>query len=347
MSIGAGIASQIGIAQEVTPGTPVTPSRFYEYDSETLSLKRKVMQGGGLRPDKTYDRASRRYVTQRDVQGDISLDFPTKGAGLLLANMLGSFATVATQLAATAAWRQVHVPGPFTGKALTIQKGVPRTDGTVEAYTYPGCKITTWQLDCAQSDLLKLKVSVDAMDELTTASTPAGLALGTASYSAAQGDFTFVQGALLSGGTPSTAAGVTTISGGTPVAGVNSVSIMGSAPVNNSRFFLGSATKAEQIQNAYATITGSMVCEFTNRALYDQYRADASAAISLTFTGPIIAAANAYTLQILMPVAFLEDGASPAVGSADIVTQTIPFTGLDDGTNPPMQIIYITTDVAV
>lgn len=347
MSIGAGLAAQIGFGQETTFGTSATPDHFYEFTSETVKAKKKVVQSEGLRAGKTFDRAARRYTMQREATGDVNLDFPTKGAGLLLANMFGSFSTTPTEVGTSTAYKQVHLPGSYNGHSLTIQKGVPRADGTIEPYTYPGCKITQWEFDCAQSDLLKLKLTIDSIDELTSASTPAGPALAVATYPASSA-FNFAGGAILSGGTVSTSGGVTTVTGATAVAAVTAAKVTGSTAVKADRYHMGNGvTKAEQVQNAYSKLTGSIDAEFQSRALYDQYRSDTGAALQLNFTGPAIDGSNNYSLQFLFPIAYLEDGASPQVPGPDIIAQSIPFTALDDDTNPVFQVTYISTDTSL
>jgi hypothetical protein len=348
MTIGSGLASQIGFATETTVGTAATVTRFFPYEQESLKLKRTIKQGAGLRAGAQVDLAGKRVFTTIDVNGDIQMDFPTKGAGILLQHMLGSFSATAVQQAASAAYQQVHILGSAQGKTLTVQKGVPKTDGSgVEPFTYPGSKVQAWEIDCAQGDIVKLKLTVDAMNELTTATTPAGPALAAASYTASNSVFTFTQGALVSGGTVSQTGGVWSLTGGTTVAAVRSVNVKGSTGLKADRYFLGSQTKAEQIQNATTSIGGQLDVEFANRNLYDRYRADGQAALQLTFTGPIIASSYAYVLQFLFPVTFLEDGASPSVGGPDIVTTTIPFTALTDDVSVPVQAIYQTTDTAV
>jgi Phage tail tube protein len=347
MSIGSGLAAQVGFATETVMGTPNTVTRFFPFTSETLKLKRTIKQGSGIRSGAQIDLAARRAFTTIDVNGDINLDFPTKGAGLLLAHMLGSFTATAVQQGATPAYRQVHTNGVATGKTATIQKGAPRTDGTVEPFTYPGCKVQAWELACAQGDIAKLKLTIDAANELTAATTPVGPALATASYTASTGAFNFTQGVLLSGGTLSQTGGVWSVAGGTAVASVRAVTVKGATPLASSRYFIGSQVKAEQIQNAVTTIGGTLDVEFANRTLYDQYRADASAALQLTFTGPVISGVYASTLAFLFPIAYLEDSVSPTVAGPDILTMQVPFTALTDDVSPALQVIYISTDTAV
>lgn len=347
MAIGSGLSAQIGLAVESTPGTPVAPTRFHRFASETLAAKKKIVQSSTLAAGLMFDRSAARFTTQRDAGGDINLPVPTKGFGLLLQQMLGSFNATATQQAASVAYLQTHVPGGFTGYTFTVQKGVPRTDGTVEPYTYTGCKVTDWELDMAQSDVLQVKLTLDAWDELTSATTPASPALATPSY-LAESNFSFVSGSILSGGTVATASGVTTVTGGTAVAAIRSANVKGKNASDTSRYFLGSGTtKAEQVQNGVSSISGQLVAEFASRTLYDQYRSDASTAIQLNFQGGLIATGYNYFLNIVMPSVWLEDGASPQVPGPGIIQQTIPFTALSDDSNPVIQVQYQSTDTAV
>lgn len=348
MAIGSGIASQVGIAQEVTVGTAVAPSRYLRFESETLAAKKKIVElmqlGGGLQ----FARSADRFVTQRDANGDIQFAVPTKGFGLWLQNMLGSFDATATQQATTPAYLQTHVPGVFTGKSVSLQVGRPTNAGVVEAFTYPGCKITDWELSMAQSDVLKCKITADAMDELTTSTTPAGPALGTATYPAGVSALSFVGGAVLAGGTATTTGGVTSIAGGTAIASIESASITGKNASDTARYVLGGGTtKLEPIQNALSSVSGQFSAEFTDMTLYDDYRGDTAVALQLNFVGGLIATGYSFFLQIVLPSCYYGDGASPAVSGPAILKQSVPFDALSDDVNPVIQIQYQSTDTAV
>lgn len=346
-NVGAGLRAQFGIAQETTPGTAVTPTRFFGFSSESTARKRKVVQAQVLGGGRTSDLASYRYVTQVGAAGDLTLPLPAKGFGLLLQHMIGSFSATATQVGTSMAYKQVHTPdgaGAFAGKALTLQKGVPGS--AVQPFTYPGAKITAWELDCKQSDIVTAKLTFDAIDELTPDSTPPGEPLAISSYTESP-LFTFVGGSLLVGGTVTTTSGVASVTGGTAVAAVTGVNVKGSNAFNTDLYYLGSTTKAEQIQNNWSDPQGQIDMDFTDLSLYDQYASDAGKALHLTFTGPDIDTGNPYTLDVLIPHVRLEDGASPQVGGPDVVSTSVPFTGLDDQTNPVIQFTYISSDTAV
>lgn len=348
MSIGSGLSSQVGIATETTVGTAATVTRFFPHNGESLEAKPTYKQAGGMRAGAQVELASGYIQTYIEAGGTVEVDFPAKGAGLLLQHMLGSFSATAAQMGVTTAYQQIHNLGSASGKTFTLQKGAPRTDGTVEPLTYPGCKISEWEITAAQGDIVKLKVTVDAMNELSTATTPAGPALATASYSTGNSFFNFTQGAVTVGGTPTANAGVYTLVGGTAVGSVRSVTIKGTTPITGqTRQFLGQMTKAEQIQNGWTALAGTLEVEFASRALYDQWRSASSTGLQLTFTGPVIGSPNTSLLQVVLPYVFLT-GKTPTANNVDILSVQIPFVAKTlDGAVPPIQVVYQSTDTAV
>ncbi|HET6908903.1 MAG TPA: phage tail tube protein [Mycobacteriales bacterium] len=344
MAIGTGIGAQLGVCAESTVGTiNTTGMRFYEFNSETLSKTKNIVQGMGLHSSGLYTRSSRRAYTTRTAGGQIVLDIPTKGAGLLLKQMLGSSAT-AVQQGATPAYKQDHAPGAVgqQGMALTVQVGRPQTDGTVKPFTLNGCKVSDWEIACAVGGIPALTVTLDAWDQATATG------LQTASYTSGTSVFNFTQGTLLLGGTPSTASGVTSIAGGVAVANVKAASVKGTNSLATDRYFFGSAgLKAEQVENGYRSIGGSLECEFVNQAtVYDVFAADTSLALELKFVGANISGIYNYTLDVIVPVIYF-DTAPVNVSGPDIVSFSADFTGLDDGTNNPVQLSYTSTDTSV
>lgn len=305
MPIGAGLSGQLGVKAESTFGTAVTVDTFLEFNSESLGLTKNVVQGHGIRAGGLYDRSQRRAFTTRTAGGTVNLDFPTTGADPLLKQMLGSVSGTTTK---------TYVPGPLTGLGLTIQKGVPQTDGTVKPFTYSGCKIPSWTLSCETGGILVLDFEVDAQDEVTAT------ALATASYTA-HNIFNFAQGALTLGGVA--------------VANVKAATVTSAVPMKTDRFFFNSAgKKAEQIENDYRTTTGTLSTEFVDQAtIYDLFRPDTSTGLILTFTN------GGASLVVTVPAIYF-DGETPKVGGPDVVDLAAAFTALDNGTNPAITIAY-------
>lgn len=341
MGAGSGIASQIGFAAESTPGTAVTVTRFPEFNKESLELKKKPRQGMGLHAGGLYPRASRRGIGTTTVEGSVEMDIPTKGLGLLLKHMLGSSAT-AVQQASTAAYKQIHTPGSLQGLSMTWQKGVPNIAGTVEPYTYRGCKVVEWEISCDVGGIATLNVGLDGWGEAT------GTALATASYLSANDVFDFKEGTILGGGTVSTASGLTSISGGTAIASVKKFSLKGTNPLDTERYFIGGAgVKDQQIENDWRTITGKLDAEYVSEtASHAAFAADTQAALHLAFTGALIESPHSFLLDIIIPVIVFE-GETPKVDGPGVVQVSRDFTALDDGTNPVIQIVYMSTDTAI
>lgn len=304
--IGSGLGGQLGIAEEATvwngSTVPQTEDHFYEFESESLQAHKKVVQAEGIRAGGLYDRVAGRFVTQRWAAGDINLNFPTKKAGLLLRHMLGAPCVRPTQVGATAAYTSVFTPGNTLGMSLAVREGINPTAGsTTEPFAYPGSKITDWELSCAQSDLLKLKVTLDCMDELTAGTTPAAGSVASASYALAS-FFTFAQGTLKQGGTvntvstpapttPTQNAAATATTGGTIAAGtsymkVAAVNAVGEtiASTEQSVVTTGSTSTVTANWTTVANATGYKVYYGTSAGAENVYATAGAAATSLVLT---------------------------------------------------------------
>lgn len=430
--IGSGLSAQFGIETESTYGTPVAVSRFVEHDSDSLQLHRTIAQGQGLRGS-LFRRDARRVQVARMASGDVPFDLPSNGMGKIVQHMIGSFGATATVVTG-AAYQQIHNAGSLQGKSFTAQKGVPDVTGYIHPLTYPGCKVTAWELDAAQGGIVKVKLSLDAMDEVTesqavapttlassaiatatsistVASIPAGtyISIGTdalteyvvtgtpsgvgpytipitspagglkyahasgapvgqntatynstaklqtAVYGASTGLLSFKDAHLIIGGTTSVVSNVWTNTGGiamSPGNGyiVRNISLKGSNALKTDRIGAGSTVKAEQLENNFRDITGSLDVEFHDRWFYDAYQLDQSVTLVLNFQNldAQIGTTGKYpTMSVYLPAISFEDGASPQVPGPDVVVQKLAFTALDDGTNGTMQIVIVSTDTSV
>lgn len=356
--VNSGMGAQLIMLPESVYGTApsLAAAQAYEFNSEGLELKKTVVQGKGLRGGGLHNRGSRRVLTNYEVAGPVAMDLPTRNLNQLLWLMFGSKAQAAatlTQDASTGAYSATHAPGTLLGTSMCIQKGVPSVDGTTaNPFTYVGMKLMDWQIAVATGAIASLALTWDGRNELAGASTngdPLNASvpgLGAFAEAATSSVFHFREATLLTGGTCTTTAGVTSISGAVAAGNVKSAEVKYGFHLDNTRFFLGSkGYKAEQIENDYRDITGQFVIEWLNsHAMYDAFAADTPTALELTFVdGAIGSGADHSSLTLLIPQIFLE-GDSPKVGGPAVVTQTVPFTGLDDAVNNPIQATYWTLD---
>lgn len=325
MAIGSGLAASLGIGQETTYGTPVAPTRWYEFNSEDIALEKMIVQGEGLRSGDRIRRAARRNFTTRQGAGSFDLNVPTKGLGLLLRHLMSTTATPVQQ-GATTAYLQTYALGT-EALSFTGQVGLPDTGGTVRPKTAHGCVVTGWEFSVDTSGILTLKVDVDAEDvEHTTA-------LTAPSYVTAS-EFHFAHGSV----TFDTVA----------VANVLSASVAAGIAVKTDRFFLGAAgLKARPILNDFSDVTGSLEVEFGDlTTIQNRYTADTAVAVVLLFEAAVISGAFKETLKFTLPSAYFDTG-TPQVGGPDVLTQSVDFTSLANSSGAALTIDYISTDVTV
>jgi Phage tail tube protein len=357
--VGSGIDSQLLGQVEGTYGVAAdlsTPTSW-EFKSETLEAKKTTVQGEGLHAGGMYMRSRRRVLTNWDVNGGVVMDLPTKNLNMLLKMMLGSgdtsvYADNGTLAAidASTGYRAVHIPGVMQGQSWTLQKGVPTTAGTVEPFTYVGCKCSEWEISVTTGEIAQLSMTFDARNELGGAgnsdplnASPPDLADWTDPQTNL---FHFREATLATGASVTTTDNVSSGSFSSDSLGqVKSISIKQTTGYDTSRYFLGSkGFKDEQIENALRAISGSFVIEWDSEAQYEAFAADTATSLLLTFVGTTLVESGYYEeLDILIPAIKL-DGESPKVPGPAVITQTVNFTGLDDETNNPIQFTYTTSD---
>jgi hypothetical protein len=338
MATGSGLDAQVGFGQETVWGTGVTPTRFVEFNSESMKLDKTFLEPNALRVGTKYKRASRIRVARTAVSGDVACDVATLGMGMLVKNMLASSVTATTLVSGTA-YKQVHVPGDFRGQGLTVQVGRPEpVSGLVKPFTYAGCKISKWEFSLKDNDTPSLKLTVDGRSESTaTALTAASFLSGTTTYD-------FSQATLKLGGTASTAAGETTIASGVAVATIiKDITITGTAPLAGDRYGLGNAgQKAEQLENGIPTITGKLSAEFAKTELYDLFANNTTTALQLDLTGAAIGSA-AYLFSFVIPAIKIK-AAPPNVAGPGIVQMSTDFEVYSDEVNPVIQCKIVSTE---
>src|SRR5262245_49675928 len=124
-AVGSGLAAQLVAKDETTYG--VAPSLAsgidsFEFNSETLELRKTAVQGTGLAAGKLYPRTKRRVLTNYDVNGDIVMDLPTRNLAFWLRYMTGSFGqalATPTQIGVSGIYKSVHQPGTQAGHSFT------------------------------------------------------------------------------------------------------------------------------------------------------------------------------------------------------------------------------------
>jgi len=332
MGVGSGLGGQLGLKAETVYGTPVTVTTFLPLSKEAVTKGKNVAQATGLAAGRLQDLASGRVVTTHDAKGTITCDLASNGFGQLLQALMGTSVTPVIQ-GATAAYLQTHILADPVGKSLTVQVGVPTTDGTVRPFTYQGVKVTggDFSFDINATTPVQSVWTVDAQDVTETP------ALAAASYVAAVRPFVGTDVTIKVGVFGAEAS----------VNGVTKVDVKIPRPLNIKRFYFGAlGVKAEPLLNDQTKIAGTITADFVDKTIWaDRFASDAGFSLVVEAKGALIAGTYFQTFRITLPGCFL-DGDTPVLDGPDVVNGAFPFTCLYDGTNLPT-IVYISTDVTL
>lgn len=325
----------IGLAVESTYGTGVTVTRFPEFVSETLDYRKNVVQGKGLRVGSRVARSGRRVVTTADAGGDITMECVSKGMGLIWQACLG--AGVST-LVSGSVYQQLFTLGDAPS-SLTVQKGLPQVGGFVDAYTYVGAMVDSWEFAFGNADIPSLKMTLDCKDVLTAT------AYAAPSYVAGANLFSFA-GATLSTGTLTSPTTIILGSGATPVANVRGGSIQVANNIRGDRYNIGGAGRKAKPTVGMREITGRLDVEYDSTTFRDAVLNETPMNLVLTYTGGALTTGNE-TLQVIVPEIKL-DGELPKSNGGDLIMQSMAFVGLDNLTAAqPIWVVTRTADAAL
>lgn len=356
MALESGLAAQWCAVDETTYGVApsLSTAKFYTADSDTLKLRKVPKQGTGIYAGALHEAAARRVITEYSAGGGLPMELPERGMQQWLFRMLGSYGqapSALTQDAGTGAYKAVHAPGPLEGHSFALQAGRPAVDGgTVEPFTYTGCKVASWDLAATLGEIAKLTLNIEARNELAgTHKDPLnGSVPALQAFTAPPGGvFYWVGATVFYGGTPSTTSGVTSIAAPTVAGNVKGpMTFKYEVPLDLTRYAPDVAPyRNEPLGNAIRKASGEFTVEFlTAETYYNAYAADTATAIQFQFqTVPIGSGSDIATFSIMCPNVRLE-GESPSTSGPVVLEQKIPFSVLDDRINNVVQVTYWTLD---
>jgi len=315
----SGLFAQLGMAAETTYGDPATVSRFFAFLDESMDHTIGRLESAGLHPGKRVLRSEDWAASEKAVAGAMSVELKTKGLGLLLKHCFGSVATSQPD-AAGAPTVYEHLFTPGTLPAATVQVGRPDSSGTVQPFTYTGCVVKDWELSVDAKGIGRLQVNFVGQDEVLDEP------LATAVYPTSPVLLTWVQGTV-------------TVAGG--AARVKKFSIKATHSLDDDDYALGSQLRDKPEENGLREITGTIEAEFDGLTDYNRFRAGTEHAVVLDFVGPTISGAHKYGLTVTVNARF--DGKTPAVSGPGIITRSLPFKVIDNGTTS-YKALYRTTD---
>lgn len=321
--------SFVGVAEEVTWGTPVAPSRFYEFTGESITGKYERIESDALRAGTRVQRTDRWQPNPKGAEGDLKVEVLDKGFGIVLKHMLG---TVALGTPVGGFTVQTHTIGTLLGKGLTCQVGRVDSAGVLTPWTYEGGKVASWELSNQVDGVLELSVSLDFEAEKAGAGAGA-YALAVPTYPADAQLFTFVGGSVTVDATEFA---------------VSDVSVKGDNSLKTDRYFLRTSpnqtNKKEQLEEGMRKYDLELKGEFDGLTHYNRVAsataAGALAEVVLTWDAPSGA-------QLKVTCANVRFDEMPVnADGAKIVEAALKGVALHDGTAEPIKVEYKSADVA-
>ena len=323
----------VGLGIESTYGTSVTPTRWLEFTSEDLQWRKAIKQGEGLRVGARVDRSARRVFPTADGGGSVAMEYLPKGLGLLLQAAMG---TGSSTLVSTGLYQQVFTL-PDTPVSATIQKGLPRADGsTVDAYTFLGCVCESVEFDFASGEIVKISTSWDAKD------VSSAIGYAAPSYATSPAPLHF-GGATISTGTLTAPTATTLASAPTPLAGVRGGTLTVSHNLQNGRYNIGGGGRKDRPLVGKRTITGKLSVELAAAAPALRTAILTDSPITIVYTVTV----GTDVLQLVLPEVKI-DGDLPTANGGDQVMQDVNFTVLDGlVAAQPIWVVTRTSDTAL
>lgn len=335
MAVGSGLGSQIGFAPETTYGTAATPTTWLEARSVGLELQVEHMMSEALRTGLKVMRSDRQVVNRKGVNGDIELDITSNNLARWLRHAMNddrAFST--TKTGAGPAYTYTYELGdPASCPSMTIQTGVADIGGTVRRMDATGCFISEFSLSNSVDEILQGSFTVDGRDY-----TPSASAVTSASYA------TGTEVLAFSGGSVSLAGSTTP---------VRSFEVSVSHGIDLERYQINSTTlKSRPIRNALTEITGTVELEFGASSvgtwgtdtLVDKYRSGTTIAVTAGWTGSTAITGTTYPSLTVNLDSCLITSCTPTIAGPELIILSLGFMALDNASDPPVELVYVSSE---
>lgn len=318
-SLGLCFQSLMGTTTGPSAGSNTTLSSGGTVGSTSIVLGASVNPGDVL----TIDSAGT-FETRVNLAGS-----PGTTATIAALNLAHTNGVTVLVNGGSSGFAQKHTPGDVLGHSLSIQRGLPRTDGTVVAWTGTGCHMDALELSIKGDDLLKGKWTVDAQNLQKGTQT-----LATASYTTPTDVFGFAGGAVM-------------IDGGM-AASVTDYTQKFETKGNLGRFYLNqTGLKAEQIRNDYGMADGTVTLDYADDIVTTKYFSDATATLVLCFqtttAGEALVVINPAVRWLTAP--FQLNG--PQIINVPVTFRSFEPTATTFGVSAYTQITYVNGDAAL
>jgi len=314
----------LAVKAESTYGTAVSPDTRFEVLSENVGLKLDYVESKALKASRRYLSTNGHVISKSHVQGDVEIEIPSAGAGFWFKQLMGK---VVTTTPGGATNRRLHT---FTADSaldnLSFTTEAARTDvaGTTHKFTYAGCVISDMEIACKAGEIATMKSSIYGKTETVSAASAT-----SASYPSS---------------TPLIFSGAV-VKLDTVAVNVSDFTMKIENGRKTDRYFLGDASPAKPVEADMRSCEGKLNVDWEGLTQYNKFTGHSNVEIVAKFeTQAAIESSVKGYVQITIPAAIFT-GETPT-GGGDIIEQSIDFKALDDGTNEPVKIEYLSLDAS-
>lgn len=314
----------VGVGEEGAYGTPIAPTKFYEFLSEGLRGTYERIESEAHRAGARVLRSDRFQPVPKGAEGDLKLEVLNKGFGLWLKHMLG---TVTTSGAGPTYTHTAKI-GDLAGKSLTVQAGRVDAAGTLHPFTYEGGKVKSWELANAVDSTLTLNLDLDFEAEKIGAGAGA-YAVAVPTYPTDAFLLTFTGGSVSIGGTDFK---------------VSDITIKGDNNLKIDRWFLGN-TKKEPKTEGLVEITFELTGEFEGLTHLNRVSSLTSAGAHAEIIAQWASPVAGHSLAVTLAAARFDDGPVNSDGAKLVehkLTGKAMFDVSDSG--EAISAVYTTSD---
>lgn len=315
-------------------GDSNTPSRFWEIESESLSLDIDQLEAAPLRAGALYQRYDRRRQGTRTAGGSVELPVLGRGFGFWMKQIFGKAGVITTPSGGSTSRDQTFTLGDGWNIGTTCQVGRPdpQSDASnVNPYTYRGCKVVSAEFKLSVGEFLMCTLELDAKDEEEST------ALAAASYVATGTKILDWTGSVVRINT-------------SPV-DVTDVTLKIERKLKDDRYSHGATTKKQPVVNDLFDVTVELEGEYLDPAYYRRYSQESTTLPSFSWAidGDSIEAITGGTAYfgLLWTIPMVVTlGETPNADGADLLSQKLTMKAVYDGTNELITGRYRSTDTS-
>lgn len=324
---------QLGTKNESTYGTRVTVDTFHEIlPGDPIQLETGRSESQGLRARRVTGYADRFQPYHMGGSGTRSLEVLTLGFEWWLEHMLGAVA-VDADTPVSGADTHVGTLADLCGTSFTWQENVVMgaCKDTDQAITWGGGKIASWTLSGETEGNVTLEV------EVVFANHTLATSLATASYPTGAEVMSWATASVELGGTATPVMSWSLSCNNNLKTDRHYIAGSGAAPGTN---------RKEPVRNGDREITFECEIDFEDMTQWNRFasltRANTMAAVEIICQGPLVITGTTYPeLNIAIPALRFDD-VSLGQMQVEMSTQTISGMALDNGSDEPLTIAYVT-----